>query len=283
VNGPPFPAGLDFQYRFELARSHSHLGVALARQQRLVDAEAAIHQAIKLRAGLVEGVTTSRSLRQELALTHLTLGWVLESSSQIALAEWTYREALALQEKLQADYPLHPDSWHHLARGRAYLGAVLQEQDKLADAEEMFRAAKCAFRDGLNARPDYPEGNNDFAWFLVTCPQQQFRDAKQALALAKKAFAAQPKTVSYWTTLGTAHYRNGNWSDALDVLGKATTDLSRPSAATRFVLAMTHWQLGAKDDALRHFDQAVVLSAENNNLVTRRFQAEAAALLGIQR
>jgi Flp pilus assembly protein TadD len=282
VNGPPFPPGSEFQYRFELARSHSQLGVTLARQQRFTDAEAAIRWAIALRAGFVEGVPNSRVFRQELALTLLTLGWVLETSGPAAIAEKTYWEALAHQEKLQADYPQHPDSWRHLARCRTYLGAVLQEQGRVPDAEKMFRAADRVFRDGLSALPDYPEANNDFAWFLATCPQQQFRDSKLALVLAKKAVASQPKTVSYWTTLGTAHYRNGNWSDALEVLRRATVDLDRPSAAAQFALAMTHWQLGAKDDARRQYDRAVALSAENNNLVTRRFHAEAAALLDIQ-
>jgi len=282
MHGPPFPSGSEFPYSWELARSHSHLGVALARQQRITDAEVAIRQAVDLRAGFVKRVPSSRVFRQELALTLLTLGWVLETSGRAAVAEQTYRDALADQVKLQTDYPQHPDSWRHLARCRAYLGAVVHEQGRQGEAETMFRAADRVFRDGLNALPDFPEANNDFAWFLATCPQQQFRDSKHALALAQKAVAAQPQTVSYWTTLGTAHYRNGNWSDALAVLGKATADLDRPSAASRFVLAMTHWQLGAKDDARRNFDQAVALSAENNNLVTRRFHAEAAALLGIQ-
>jgi tetratricopeptide (TPR) repeat protein len=159
---------------------------------------------------------------------------------------------------------------------------VLHEQGERAEAEKMFRAAARVFQDGLSTLPDYPEANNDFAWFLATCPQHQFRDAAQALALAKKAVAAQPKAVSYWTTLGIAHYRNGNWNDALEVLSEATGELDRASAATCFILAMTHWQLGAKNEALRQFERAVDLSAENNSLLTRRFHAEAAALLGIQ-
>ena len=59
-------------------------------------------------------------------------------------------------------------------------------------------------------------------------------------------------------------------------------ELDQSSAAARFVLAMTHWQMGAKDDARRQFDRAVALSAENNNLLTRRIRAEAATLFGIQ-
>ncbi len=44
---------------------------------------------------------------------------------------------------------------------------------------------------------------------------------------------------------------------------------------------MTHWQLGARDDARREFDRAVAQSAGNNTLTTRRLHTEAAALLGI--
>jgi eukaryotic-like serine/threonine-protein kinase len=284
VNGPPFPSGLEFQYRCEQARSHSQLGSVLARQQqRLTEAEAAIRQAIELRVVLVEELPTSRGLQQELALTHLALGRVLENSNRASHAEWKYRDALSQQEKIQAKYPRHPDSWHHLARCRISLGLVLHEQGNVVEAEEMFRDADRVFRGGLSALPNYPEANNDFAWFLATCPQHQFRDAAQSLALAKKAVAAQPEAVSYWTTLGTAHYQNGNWNAALEFLRKATGELDRPNAATCFVLAMTHWQLGSKEEARHQFDRAVALSAENNNLVTHRFHAEAAALLGIQR
>jgi tetratricopeptide (TPR) repeat protein len=274
---------LEFQYRCELARSHSQLGTVLARQpQRLTEAEAAIRQAITLRVVLVEEAPASRELRQELALTHLTLGRVLEMSNRASLAERTYRDALSQQEKMRAKYPRHPDSWHHLARCRVSLGLLLHEQGNLVDAKEMFSAADRVFRDGLKALPDYPEANNDFAWSLATCPQYQFRDAAQALALAKKAVAAQPRAVSYWTTLGTAHYRNGNWNDALEVLTKATGEFDRPSAATCFILSMTHWQLGTKEEARHQYDRAVALSAENNSLLIRRLQAEAKALISTQ-
>ena len=168
VSGPQFPSGVEFQYRCELARSHSQLGSVLARQQqRLSEAEAAIRQAIALRAVLVEEVPGSRELCQELALTHLNLGRVFETSNRASLAERAYRDALWQQEKIEAKYPVHPDSWHHLARCRVNLGEVLHVQGRPAEAEKVLRAAEDGFRNGLAALPDYADANNDFAWLLV--------------------------------------------------------------------------------------------------------------------
>jgi tetratricopeptide (TPR) repeat protein len=214
-------------------------------------------------------------------LTHLILGRVFEKSNRASLAERAYRDALWQQEKIEAKYPVHPDSWHHLARCRVNLGEVLHVQGRSAEAEKVLRAAEDGFRNGLAALPDYADANNEFAWLLVNCPLKQFRDVKRALPLAEKAVVAQPKRGSFYTTLGTAHYRNGNWNDALKALTKAA-ELDQSSAAARFVLAMTHWQLRASDEARREFDRAAVLAAENNTLATCRFHAEAAALLGIQ-
>jgi hypothetical protein len=50
-----------------------------------------------------------------------------------------------------------------------------------------------------------------------------------------------------------------------------------------FFLAMTHWQLGAKDKARAWYDRAVQWMDKNqpDNEELRRFRAEAAELLGL--
>ncbi len=57
--------------------------------------------------------------------------------------------------------------------------------------------------------------------FLATCPDPQFRDPAMALELAKKSVNSAPNQGSYWNDLGVAHYRAGNWQEAIVSLEKA--------------------------------------------------------------
>ena len=53
----------------------------------------------------------------------------------------------------------------------------------------------------------------------------------------------------------------------------------------RFFLAMTHWQLGSKEEARKWYDQAVQWMEKNapENGELRHFRAEAAKLLGVEK
>jgi eukaryotic-like serine/threonine-protein kinase len=279
---PPFPSQLHFSMQWELARSQAHLGIVLARRQRFADAAAAVRDAIAARTRLVQESHGSRTARQELALTYLTLGWIAEMSGHTADAETPYREALAHEEKLHADFPLRPDSASRLGRVHVALGQVLHELGRRAEAEESFRSAGRAFEDGLNRSPANPEINFHYARLLAVCPLESCRDPNRAVALATKAVTAQSASAVYQSTLGMAHYRARNWKAARMALQKATEQAGGDIPAAHFFLAMTHWQLGAEEQARRVFEQGNAEAFGNSTLATRRCRAEAAALLGAQ-
>src|SRR5262249_43314500 len=83
-----------------------------------------------------------------------------------------------------------------------------------------------------------------------------------------------------WDVLGIARYRTGDFHGALAALEKD------PVAAKQnggFFLAMTHWQLGNRDEARRCYQKAVERldkqAAPNQGAVP--FRHEAAKLLGV--
>jgi uncharacterized protein HemY len=131
--------------------------------------------------------------------------------------------------------------------------------------------------------PEDASGHDTRAWFLATCPDPQLRDARRAIQLAKRATALAPRERSFWVTLGAAHYRAGNWQDAVDALGKAQ---QRPETSSwrLFFLAMVHGQLGHKDRARECYDRAVGLMDRNHpaDRELRRLCAEAQEVLGIR-
>ena len=282
VQGPHLPpeSGID---RWELARSHAHLGIVLGRSNRFVEAEAAVNQALALRLQIVADRPTSWGDRHELALTYVTLGWLRELSGQAALAEEPYRLALTLQEQLLAEFPKHPESWKHLAPCHVVLGRILHGTGRDAAAEKSFRAADQRFRQALERTPASAKANHDLAWFLATCPAQQFRKPGEAVALAKKAVELEPGQLGHWMTLGVAHYRDRNWQAALAALEKCLDDPTGLAATANFVLAMGHWQCGDMEQARRSFDRGVAALEKNNarGLEANRFRAEAADLLDI--
>jgi uncharacterized protein HemY len=101
------------------------------------------------------------------------------------------------------------------------------------------------------------------------------------VSLAKRATELIPKEKGYWITLGLAHYRAGNWQEAVTAL---TTALQQAPVDgwKLFVLAMAHWQLGHKEEGRRYYEEAVVWTDrhETRNRELRRFRTEAAELLG---
>ncbi len=126
--------------------------------------------------------------------------------------------------------------------------------------------------------------NNDSAWFLATSADLRWRDPVQAVRLARKAVEGAPQERTFWNTLGAAHYRAGNWDDAVQALNRSMQLGQGGDSFDWFFLAMAHRQLGYKEQARKWYDQAVHWMEKNNpqDEELRRFRAEAAELLGVK-
>ena len=82
--------------------------------------------------------------------------------------------------------------------------------------------------------------------------------AHRAAALAKEAIEFAPQDVRLWQTLGLAHYRARQWEEAIAAL-KKVMELDRDErrgALSMFLLAMSHWRLGNKEEARKWYDRA---------------------------
>lgn len=117
---------------------------------------------------------------------------------------------------------------------------------------------------------------------MANCPYPHLRDPARALALAKIEVEKSPKSVNWWTGLGMASYRMGDWKGSVAALEKAES--LGGHGFTYSFLAMAHWQLGNKDQAQHWYQRAVEDSKKKNYLRTadvERIRAETAALLKI--
>jgi hypothetical protein len=127
----------------------------------------------------------------------------------------------------------------------------------------------------------------------LTAAPEPLRDPDLALKVAREGIARAPDDLMYRQSLGWALYRTGDWKGSLETL--------KPLAhhgTNNFVLAMAYWQLGDKTAAkatfergsewLKGYEQRCAERAKNERTRTypppsllKRFQAEAAALLGV--
>jgi tetratricopeptide (TPR) repeat protein len=115
---------------------------------------------------------------------------------------------------------------------------------------------------------------------MIVCQAQPpVGDVDLGLRLAKQATEKAPKNGNLWNTLGVAHYRSGNWQDAIDAIQKSLDLRKGGDSYDFFFLTMAHWQLGDKDQAREWHAKAIAAAPKTKNEELSRIQAEAARLL----
>ena len=126
---------------------------------------------------------------------------------------------------------------------------------------------------------------NSVAWRLATDADLKPRPTEVALECARKAVELAPEDGGVWNTLGVAQYRAENWQASIDALRKAMGLRQGGNSFDWFFLAMAHWRLGNKDEARLWYGRAVEWMEKNRpkDEDLRRFRAEAAELLGVEK
>jgi eukaryotic-like serine/threonine-protein kinase len=208
-----------------------------------------------------------------------------------------YRRAISVYEKLA---PRFPDRlWY-----RTGLIETLQEYAEMLKAHEapaeadgfLHRALEVAVSLLDNREADkhcYRIGLigpfNSLAWGLVCRPPARAGDAALAVRLAQKAVEWEPEQFAYWNTLGVAHYRDGNWSAAVNALNRSIKLSKGGAAADWFFLACILQQQGKIEEARRAYDRAVAWVKRNplpdkaQAAELEEFRDEAVRILGLSR
>jgi tetratricopeptide (TPR) repeat protein len=85
-----------------------------------------------------------------------------------------------------------------------------------------FRAAMDHYQTALRLAADSPDGLNNLAWLLATCPDASLRDGRRAVSLAERACTlTQFKTTVFVGTLAAAYAEAGRFADATTTAQKA--------------------------------------------------------------
>jgi Flp pilus assembly protein TadD len=147
-------------------------------------------------------------------------------------------------------------------------------------AQDLFGLAEKGFRKNVALNPRKASAYGDFVFFLLACPDPQYRDVSKALTHAQQALALEPANADFAALLGMAHYRAGKWQAAVDTLEKAIErGPARYRGPAKIFLSMAHQQLGHAKEAHRWYQQAVTeMKDEGSGEALGHLQAEAAAL-----
>jgi eukaryotic-like serine/threonine-protein kinase len=194
----------------------------------------------------------------------------LRAGAHNRLGQWEqaiddYSQAIALA-------PQRPDFF--FCRARDYLRTG--QKDKAAEDLRQVMGQSPAYANGL-------------AWALATSTDPLMQDPSLAVELAKQATERVPGNASYWNTLGTAHYRAGEWEAAIRALEESQKlEPNKHLGFNAFILAMCHHQLGdpvkAEDDyrrAVRWCEENQGKLSEQQQQELKAFRAEAEALLRV--
>ena len=94
-----------------------------------------------------------------------------------------------------------------------------------------------------------------------------------------------PEEAVYWTTLGAAYYRAGDWKEAVAALEKSSELPNGDNGFNWFFLAMSHEKLGDKEKARQWYDRAIQWKDKNQAAKEKllRLREEAARVLGMDR
>jgi serine/threonine protein kinase len=222
-------------------------------------------------------------IRLQSAKAHLFVAHIYRLQEDMPQSLAANRKAIQVLTDLVAEYPTSAVYHHELALAYHTLGQQLHGGGQPEGAAAAFREAVAHYEASLQDS-QLTTAYNNFAWFLITCPQAPFRSPTRAITLVEYALSAWPCPTapwcsSCWNTLGVARYRVGEWYGAVEALEKSMALNSGGESIDWFFLAMAHWQLGEKAKAREYYAKAV--GGTNSTIEPMSpYHAEAAALLG---
>jgi serine/threonine protein kinase len=239
-----------------LAEAYLHLGRELRALGKSRDAETNMKRSLEFWTQVVQDWPGEPFQRWKLAIVEQSLGALLFDGGRRPEALQHCNRSVDLLRKLEADSPGEHDNQYVLHDSLILMGDLLLAHGEREKAAEQYRQAQTLL-EGLVARnPNNVQDANELAWFLAVCADQGFRNPARAVSIAQKTTKQIPQNSSFWTTLGVAQYRDGQWQEAVNTLEKSIA-LGRGGNSSDWLFrAMAHWQLGEKEAARSWFDKA---------------------------
>jgi tetratricopeptide (TPR) repeat protein len=203
------------------ARAHNNLGVALARQGQIDTAIEHYETAIRLHPRYVDprnnlGILLVRQRRFDPAREQLSRA--LEIDPRNGMAEYNLAQLFLAQGQTDSaliHLQVAAGRMPGFAEVQNHLGTTYLQRGEYEQALEHFRQV-------LRLDPQHAAALNNTAWILATCPVDQVRDGRAALAYAARALQASPVvTADILDTQGAALAEAGQFDAAVAAAQRA--------------------------------------------------------------
>jgi serine/threonine-protein kinase len=229
---------------------------------------------------MVEAWPSYVQYRYNLAVYSSMLGQLLGKLEQESRAREELQRAVDLLTQLRDEVPQDPLFSDALAEGYRHQGDLLRRVGDESAARESYDQS-LALRNQLT---DEPEDVWKLVDLLTHCADPEMRDPERAVELARAITDQVPTNAKYWSALGAAHYRVGQWQQALESLTQATQLRQEANSLDLFYLALSHAQMDNADEAQSSFQLAVIAMQQNQpgNARLAELRSEAAALLELE-
>jgi tetratricopeptide (TPR) repeat protein len=265
-------------YRSSAGVVSASLGALLARGQP-VEARQRLESAIEHQIEALRCNPAHRGYRKHLGQHHGALALVLLAEDRHALAAQVAERLAAVSA---ADFQNYLDSADILSACAADAASVAGKLgfDREALARAYRERAGAMLDAALECVPNQQDAWTALAWWLVSTSHVELRRADQAVALSSEAVEQAADDARAWRTLGAAHYRAGNWPEAIVAIERALELAGGSDGAALFFLAMARFRhrdaLAAVDVYLRAV--AWMETHQPNDAELRRFREEAARM-----
>ncbi|CAN5407382.1 hypothetical protein BH10PLA2_BH10PLA2_22220 [soil metagenome] len=242
-----------------------------------------------LKVRLQEG-SVDPDYQRETGWSYTLMGHVYRAQGDIKKATGYYDKAIAVLASLVNEYPHDVSNRLELALAYHNRGLHYHYIGDKEHATELFQKATENYARSIDDGPayqgpflcPYSRSRNNFAWFLATCPQAEFRDPLRSVKLAEEAISIAEQVGEYWNTLGVARYRSGMYEQSLAALQHSCDKCRGGSAFDFYFMAMAHHRLGHTEKANKFFEKAQQDAGGSTTLIEpiTHLGQEAAALLG---
>ena len=245
-------------------------------------------KALHFLAKFCEEPSDDPAVRLQIGVAYVHTGRVHQVLGDHRKAQGAFRQASAVFARLVQEFPTEPAYPRELGSAVHILAEDLYLAGNFPEANASYSQAMGVFRNAFRDHPGDAENARSLARSLCLWFDPSTRDPKGALEPAQRAVELAPGIPESWNVLGIAYYRTGQWDAAASALQKASQESTHDRKFNRTVgayfLAMAHWRLGRREEAMQEYLKAqrhVEDSFNPRDALDRAIHAEAAALLRI--
>jgi tetratricopeptide (TPR) repeat protein len=220
-------------------------------------AEDACRRSIAEYRALLAAAPGDAALRSATAMAYSDLILLLRRAGRTGEVLDVFRLLLEQRRSLAEAVPADVENLVSLTYVQAEYAVLLEDSGRVGEADRVRRELESIHRLAIERHPRNPYLINNLAWLLAGRPEAAPHDPSCAIVLAEQAVALGPGVGEWWNTLGVAHYRAGEWSDAADALAESMRLRSGGDPFDWLFLAMARYRLGDSGEARRWLDRSL--------------------------